>query len=141
MRVVVPSPPRSTDCVVAFAAMSGSRAYDCRSHSRNGSFTAALLECMQSHGHLESIQTLLASRVRDTVVAATSKLPWPTTQVPWVSSSIGSTPRYLVQLGSNLPLHSTLAPGVTIGEVAGTLVGAMEEQVRSGVFFSIALHV
>ena len=121
--------------------MSGSKAYDCASHSRNGSFTAVLLECIQSHGHLENIQTLLASRARDAVVAATSKPPWPKQQVPWVSSSIGSTPRCLVQLGSNLPMHSTLAPGVTIGDVVVPLVGAMEDQVRSGVFFSIALYV
>jgi hypothetical protein len=76
---------------------------------------------------LESIQTLMASRVKDAVVAATSR---PLPQVPWVSSSMGATPRYLVQLGFNLPLHSTLAPGVTVGEVVEPLVTAVEVQVR-----------
>jgi hypothetical protein len=115
---------------VAFAAMAGSQAYDFAAHNRNGSFTSGLLGCIGSHGHLESVQALLAHRVRDAVVAATSKPPWPMSQVPWVSSSMGSTPRFLVQLGSNLPLHSTLAPGVTIGEVVGPLVTAIEHQVR-----------
>jgi hypothetical protein len=115
---------------VAFAAMSGTEAYDLDGRNRNGIFTAALLECIRSHGHLENIQKLLSSRVRDAVIAATSKPPWSKPQVPWVSSSMGSTPRYLVQLGSNLPLHSTLAPGTTVGDVAVPLVRAMEEQVR-----------
>ena len=114
---------------MAFAAMAGSQAYDFAAHHRNGSFTSGLLGCIGSHGHLESVQ-LLAHRVRDAVVTATSRPPWPTPQVPWVSSSMGSTPRFLVQLGSNLPLHSTLAPGVTIGEVVGPLVSAIEDQVR-----------
>ena len=122
--------PCSTDCVVAFAAMSGSPAYDCGAHSRNGNFTAALLDCIESHGHLENIQALLSSRVRDAVVEATSEPPWSKPQVPWVSSSMGSTPRYLVQLGSNLPLHPTLAPCITVGEVVGPLVTAIEKQVR-----------
>ena len=121
--------PCSTDCVVAFAAMSGSPAYDYGAHSRNGNFTAALLDCIPSHGHLENMQALLSSRVRDAVVAATSKPPWPKPQVPWVSCSMGSTPRYLVQLGSTLTLHSAIALGVTIGEVVWPLVRAMEDQV------------
>jgi hypothetical protein len=122
------SPIHSTDCVVAFAAMAGSQAYDFAAHNRNGSFTSGLLDSISSHGHLESVQ-LLAHRVRDAVVTATSRPPWPKPQVPWVSSSIGSTPRYLVQLGLNLPLHPTLAPGVTLGQVAGPLVAAIDDQV------------
>jgi hypothetical protein len=109
--------------------MSGSQAYDYGAHSRNGNFTAALLDCIHSHGHLENMQALLSSRVRDAVIAATSRPPWHKPQVPWVSSSMGSNPRYLVQLGSCLHLHSTLAPGVTLGEVVGPLVAAVEDQV------------
>ncbi len=115
---------------MAFAAMSGSQAYDYGARSRNGNFTAALLDCIESHGHLENMQTLLSSRVRAAVVAATSGPPWPKPQVPWVSSSVSSTSRYLVQLGSNLPLHPTLAPCITVGEVVGPLVTAIEKQVR-----------
>ncbi len=71
------------------------------------------------------MRTLLQDHVRASVVDATSGA-----QVPWVTTSMDPTPRYLVQLGSNLALHSTLAPGVTIGEVVGPLVTAIEDQVR-----------
>ena len=77
-----------------------------------------------ARGHLDDMRTLLQDHVRASVVDATSGA-----QVPWVTTSMDPTPRYLVQLGSNLALHSTLAPGVTLGEVVGPLVAAIEDQV------------
>ena len=112
------------NCIVAFAAGSGSPAFEPEDTAGPRNFTAALLDCISARGHLDDMRTLLLDHVRASVVAATSGA-----QVPWVTTSMDPTPRYLVQLGSNLALHYTLAPGVTIGEVVGPLVSAIEDQV------------
>ena len=114
------------NCIVAFAAGSGSRAFQPEGTiaHKHSYFSAALLDCISSRGHLDDMRTLLQDHVRASVVDATRGA-----QVPWVTTSMDPAPRYLLQLGSNLALHSTLAPGVTLGEVVGPLVAAIEDQV------------
>jgi hypothetical protein len=114
------------DCIVAFAAGSGSSAFvaDGTAEYRNSFFTAALLECISARGHLDDMRTLLQDHVRAKVVAATHGA-----QVPWVTASMDPAPRYIVLLGSCQPLHPVLAPGVTIGDVVLPLSQGLQEQV------------
>jgi hypothetical protein len=121
------------DCVVSFGAESGSKAYEGAAGNRNSVYTRALIERIDRDGHVVDVKTLL-DNVWETVVAASDgavddqgdAIP---PQVPWVSYSMRPMSRYLVQLGSTLPLHSAIALGVTIGEVVGPLVRASEDQV------------
>ncbi len=117
------------NCIVAFAAGSGFPAFqpEGTAEHKHSYFTAALLDSISNRGHLDDMRTLLQDHVRARVVDATRGA-----QVPWVTTSMDPTPRYLVQLGSNLALlvRPTLVPGVTVGEVVGPLVTAIEKQVR-----------
>jgi hypothetical protein len=115
------------DCIVAFAAESGSVAFEAPPGMRNSCFTAALLECILARGHLDDMRALLQDHVRGKVVSATGGA-----QVPWVTTSMDSAQRrHIVQHASSLPLSPGGSGRVTIGDVAVPLLRTFQEQVGS----------
>lgn len=106
--------------MVAFAAESGTEAYS--GQGLNSLFTAALLDNIATHGHVADVRDLLQVHVRASLQAATEH------QMPWVTSSLGPTPRCLVCLGASLRMSESM--DVSVGAIVQPLVALFQEQVR-----------